>query len=67
MSEPVQVRGHWVVFLDGKKLKFKTEDEAWEALGGRPEKGLFDWLSQEKSSKNEIITLLDTVEDSSSS
>jgi hypothetical protein len=65
MNIPTQKRGSWFVEVDGTRRKFRTEDEAWEAIGGRPvelieeveeeQRGLFEWLSSEKSSEKDLV------------
>lgn len=61
MNEPVKVREHWVVLIDGKKRKFKTEDEAWEAVG-IPEQLEIEWVIGDET---EIEEILKEIEDTS--
>ena len=48
MNEPVKVRERWVVRIDGKKRKFLTEGEAWDAIGGRPQQLEIEWIVEDK-------------------
>ena len=75
MNAPIKVRERWIVFIDGKKKKFNTEDAAWEALGGRPKEENqleLEWeelLEEqlEKSSKRGVIGSFFSSDDNSNS
>ena len=72
MNEPVKVRGHWVVFVEGKKKKFKTEAEALDALGLRDVQLEIEWIVEdeiveEKSIKSAVFGLFDSKGDNSNS
>ena len=72
MNEPVKVRGHWVVFIEGKKKKFLTEAAALDALGLRDVQLEIEWIVEdeiveEKSPRSGIFGLFDSKDDSSNS
>jgi hypothetical protein len=68
MNVPTQKRGSWLIEVEGKRRKFRTEEEAWEAIGGRPVDEVqeeFEWTrSQEKYSEKDQVGLFDIEDDS---